>query len=85
MQSKVKSGLLTKQCCSSFTNNNCIKIKVVGIVNTVAFQKARVCAEKLHQHLPFKFSFPQLIEMFQIDWHEYTQKMKRVINWCLLI
>lgn len=59
--------------------NNGIKIKVVGIINTIAFQKARICAEKLYQHLSFKFSIPQIIEMFQVEWHEYIHKLKRVI------
>lgn len=78
MQNKVKSESLKKRCCSRVREDDCIRIKVVGIINTVAFQKARICAEKLYQHLPFKFSLPQLIEMFQIEWHEYINKMKRV-------
>ncbi|XP_053982314.1 probable inactive peptidyl-prolyl cis-trans isomerase-like 6 [Hylaeus volcanicus] len=79
-QNKNKSGLLKKHFCSNFVDNDCVKIKVVGIINTVAFQKARICAEKLHQHLPFKYAKPQIIEMFQIDWHEYIQKKKRQIG-----
>lgn len=79
MQNKVKSELLKNQSCSSFVDNSYVKIKVVGIINTIAFQKARICAEKLYQYLPFKFAKPQIIEMFQMDWHEYIQKRKRVI------
>ncbi|XP_076298176.1 putative inactive peptidyl-prolyl cis-trans isomerase-like 6 isoform X2 [Lasioglossum baleicum] len=57
-----------------------IRLKVVGILNTVAFQKARICAEKLYQHLPLKFASPQIVEMFQVDWHEYIKKRKKEIG-----
>ncbi|KZC10169.1 Peptidyl-prolyl cis-trans isomerase-like 6 [Dufourea novaeangliae] len=52
-------------CCSGFVENDSVRLKVVGIINTIAFQKARICAEKLHQHMPIKFTTPQIIEMFQ--------------------
>lgn len=80
MQNKDNRGLSKKYCLNSFRNDY-IQIKVIGIINTIAFQRARLCAEKLYQHLPFKFSTPQIIEMFQIEWHEYILKMKRVINY----
>ncbi|XP_034195412.1 putative inactive peptidyl-prolyl cis-trans isomerase-like 6 isoform X2 [Osmia lignaria lignaria] len=80
MQNKVKSALFKTDCCSSLFENDYIKIKIVGIINTSAFQKARICAEKLYQHMSFKFTLPQIIEMFQIDWHEYIEKMKRQIG-----
>ncbi|CAK9810361.1 Probable inactive peptidyl-prolyl cis-trans isomerase-like 6 [Anthophora quadrimaculata] len=80
MQNKNKAELLGKHCYSHPSKNGCIRIKIVGIINTIAFQKARLCAEKLCQHLPFKFSSPQIIEMFQTDWHEYIIKMKRQIG-----
>ncbi|OAD54185.1 Peptidyl-prolyl cis-trans isomerase-like 6, partial [Eufriesea mexicana] len=79
MQNNDRRELLKNYCLSSL-KNDCIKIKIVGIVNTIAFQKARICAEKLYQHLPFKFFIPQIIEMFQIEWHEYIHKMKRQIG-----
>lgn len=85
MQNKVKSALFKTDCCSSLFENDYIKIKIVGIINTSAFQKARICAEKLYQHMSFKFTLPQIIEMFQIDWHEYIEKMKRVITCCFCI
>ncbi|XP_076647026.1 putative inactive peptidyl-prolyl cis-trans isomerase-like 6 isoform X2 [Halictus rubicundus] len=65
---------------SNLVKNDRIRLKVVGILNTVAFQKARICAEKLYQHLPFKFASPQIVEMFQVDWHEYITKRKREIG-----
>lgn len=79
MQNKVRKGLSNKFYLNS-CRNDCIQIKVIGIINTMAFQKARLYAEKLHQHLAFKFSMPQIIEMFQMEWHEYILNMKRVIN-----
>lgn len=79
MQNKVRKGLSDKFYLNS-CRNDYIQIKVIGIINTIAFQKARLYAEKLHQHLAFKFSMPQIIEMFQMEWHEYILKMKRVIN-----
>ncbi|CAL7944607.1 unnamed protein product [Xylocopa violacea] len=78
MLNNVKTRLSKK--CLNFFKSDCIRIKIVGIVNTIAFQRARICAEKLYQHLPFKFSLPQIIEMFQMDWYDYIHKMKRQIG-----
>lgn len=73
MENKAKA-----YCYSNFFRNDTIRLKVVGIINSIAFQKARICAEKLHQHLTFKFAAPQIIEMFQVDWYEYILERKRV-------
>ena len=58
--------------------NSLIKIKVVGLITTIAFQKARLYALKLHRHLSFKFSEPEIIELLQFDWHEYLHKLQLV-------
>ena len=60
--------------------NSLIKIKVVGIINTIAFQKARLYALKLHHHLHFKFAKPEIIELLQIGWNEYLRRLQLVRN-----
>ncbi|XP_076633660.1 putative inactive peptidyl-prolyl cis-trans isomerase-like 6 [Colletes latitarsis] len=79
IRNKDKNGLLKKHF-SSLVDNDYVRIKVVGVINTIAFQKARIWTEKLHQHLPFKFIRPEIIEMFQMNWFEYIQKQKRQIG-----
>nr|XP_033329097.1 probable inactive peptidyl-prolyl cis-trans isomerase-like 6 [Megalopta genalis] len=75
----IHNGIKT-YCYSNLIENDRIRLKIVGIINTVAFQKARICAEKLYQHLTFKFAPPQIVEMFQVDWHEYIKNRKREIG-----
>ncbi|XP_031840177.2 putative inactive peptidyl-prolyl cis-trans isomerase-like 6 [Nomia melanderi] len=75
MENKAKA-----YCYSNFFRNDTIRLKVVGIINSIAFQKARICAEKLYQHLTFKFATPQIIEMFQVDWYEYILERKRKVG-----
>ncbi|XP_046744017.1 probable inactive peptidyl-prolyl cis-trans isomerase-like 6 [Diprion similis] len=53
-----------------------IAIKLAGLLTTIDFQKAQLIANKLHDHLPFRFSKPEIRAMLQVDWYEYMQKMK---------
>ena len=55
------------------------KIKINGLITSEAFQKARLCALKLRRNLTDRFAEPEINGMVQIDWHEYLEKMRRVI------
>lgn len=55
-----------------------IRIKISGLLTTINFQKAQLIATKLHQHLPFRFSQPEIRPMLQVEWYEYLEKMRRV-------
>ncbi|XP_015186630.1 PREDICTED: peptidyl-prolyl cis-trans isomerase-like 6 [Polistes dominula] len=72
-----KKELKEKDCYLGYSDNNdLIKIRVEGLITAVAFHKARLSAQKLSQHLSYKYAIPQIREMFQVDWYEYLQKMK---------
>lgn len=74
-----KERLIEKDYCLDYSDNNyLIKIRIEGLITTIAFHKARLYAQKLSQYLPQKYAVPQIREMFQVDWHEYLQKMKVV-------
>nr|XP_050852857.1 uncharacterized protein LOC127065054 isoform X4 [Vespula vulgaris] len=57
-------------------NNRLTKIRVEGLITTIAFHEARLYAEKLSQYLSQKYAVPQIRGMFQVDWYEYLRKMK---------
>lgn len=57
-----------------------LRTRVAGLLTTVAYQKARLIAEKLHQHLSFRFSTPEIRGMLQVDWDEYIRKMRTVCD-----
>ncbi|XP_043671219.1 uncharacterized protein LOC122630610 isoform X2 [Vespula pensylvanica] len=57
-------------------SNRLIKIRVEGLITTIAFHEARLYAEKLSQYLSQKYAVPQIRGMFQVDWYEYLRKMK---------
>ncbi|XP_035726284.1 uncharacterized protein LOC118443424 isoform X2 [Vespa mandarinia] len=71
-----KGRLTGKDCLDYSDDNYLIKIRVEGLITTIAFHKARLYAQKLYQYLPQKYAVPQIREMFQVDWYEYLQKMK---------
>ncbi|KAF7399783.1 hypothetical protein HZH68_008375 [Vespula germanica] len=57
-------------------SNRLTKIRVEGLITTIAFHEARLYAEKLSQYLSQKYAVPQIRGMFQVDWYEYLRKMK---------
>ncbi|XP_043278167.1 probable inactive peptidyl-prolyl cis-trans isomerase-like 6 [Venturia canescens] len=52
-------------------------IKIKGLLTSEAFQKARLCAEKLHGHLPHKFAKPQIHGMLQVAWCDRIEQIRR--------
>lgn len=65
-------------CLDYSDNNRLTKIRVEGLITTIAFHEARLYAEKLSQYLSQKYAVPQIRGMFQVDWYEYLRKMKVV-------
>ncbi|XP_048514169.1 uncharacterized protein LOC105693736 isoform X2 [Athalia rosae] len=54
-----------------------MRIKIVGLLTTIAFQKARLMALKVHEYSSFRFAEPEIRGLMQIDWREYLEKMRQ--------
>ncbi|XP_074107004.1 putative inactive peptidyl-prolyl cis-trans isomerase-like 6 [Cotesia typhae] len=68
---------------SSNRSNNSFeqyKIRLEGSMSALVFQKSKYCVLKLHQHLPYKFIAPEINEMYQIEWYDYLEKIRRTIG-----
>ncbi|KAH0539276.1 hypothetical protein KQX54_003460 [Cotesia glomerata] len=49
-------------------------------MSALIFQKSKYCVLKLHQNLPHKFLAPEIYEMYQIEWYDYLEKIRRTIG-----
>ncbi|XP_057324458.1 probable inactive peptidyl-prolyl cis-trans isomerase-like 6 [Microplitis mediator] len=73
----------TEEISLRIQSNNSIeqlKIKIYGLMSAVVFQKSKYCVLKLYKHLPHKFLIPEIREMYQIEWYDYLEKIRRTIG-----
>lgn len=70
----------TEEISVSRSNNSIeqLKIKIYGLMSAVVFQKSKYCVLKLSKHLPHNFLIPEIREMYQIEWYDNLEKIRRV-------
>lgn len=54
------------------------KIKIIGLIQSYAFQCAKYFAEELHRSLPLMFPAPDIIGLLELEWHETVTDWRRV-------
>ncbi|XP_049856975.1 probable inactive peptidyl-prolyl cis-trans isomerase-like 6 [Schistocerca gregaria] len=58
-------------------DNTAVQINVIGLITSVEYQKAKLCVERLHRHLPYLFSKPVIRGMLEFDWEEFIMRQRR--------
>lgn len=73
------SETISSESSATYVSENPpIQIKIVGLINTICFQRAKRYALAMSRHLPTGYAPPEIIPYFEVEWNEYLLRHKRL-------